>query len=68
MKGYEDLIAGLCLLVVVLVGGYTYLQSEVFKQKQSLQIPAVSAPVVKDKIASQRSEKTMFEVVVKRTE
>lgn len=39
MKGYEDLIAGLLLLVVVLVGGYTYLQSEVFKQKQSLQVP-----------------------------
>ena len=29
MKGYEDLIAGLLLLVVVLVGGYVYLVSEV---------------------------------------
>ena len=63
MKGYEDLVAGLLLLVVVLVGGYTYLQSEVFKQKQSLQVP-----LVKEKPLVQRSEKTMFETVVKRTE
>lgn len=39
MKGYEDLIAGLLLLVVILVGGYTYLNSEVIKQKEVLQIP-----------------------------
>lgn len=63
MKDYEDLIAGLCLLVVVLAGGYTYLQSEVFKQKQSLQVP-----VVKEKKVIQRSEKTIFEVAVKYTE
>ena len=64
MKGYEDLIAGLLLLVVVLVGGYTYIQSEVFKQKQSLQIP-----VVQDKTVSQaKREKTMFEVASKTTE
>ena len=63
MKGYEDLIAGLLLLVVVLVGGYTYLQSEVFKQKQSLQVP-----VVKEKPIAQRSEKTIFEVASKTTE
>lgn len=64
MKGYEDLIAGLCLLVVVLVGGYTYLQSEVFKQKQTLQ----QASVVKDKTTNKPSEKTLFEVAVKATE
>jgi hypothetical protein len=64
MKGYEDLIAGLCLLVVVLVGGYTYLQSEVFKQKQSLQVEAVKHKVTTEP----KSDKTMFETVVKRTE
>jgi hypothetical protein len=63
MKGYEDLIAGLLLLVVVLVCGYTYLQSEVFKQKQILQVP-----LVKEKPIAQRSEKTIFEVASKTTE
>lgn len=63
MKGYEYLIAGLLLLVVVLVGGYVYLDSQVYKQKHVLQVEAV-----KDKIATQRSEKTIFETVVKRTE
>jgi hypothetical protein len=36
MKGYEDVAAGLVLLVVVLIGGYYYLQSEAYHQKQSL--------------------------------
>lgn len=63
MKGYEDLVAGLLLLVVVLVGGYTYLQSEVFKQKQSLQVP-----LVKEKPIAQRGKKTIFEVASKTTE
>lgn len=64
MKGYEDLVAGLLLLVVVLVGGYVYLDSQVYKQKQVLQVEAV-----KEKIVSQaKSDKTMFEVAVKPTE
>lgn len=29
MKGYEDVLAGILLLIVVLVGGYIYLVSEV---------------------------------------
>ena len=45
MKGYEDLIAGLCLLVVILVGGYTYLNSQVIKQRDVLQIPAAEKKV-----------------------
>lgn len=34
MKGYEDLAAGLMLLVVVLTGGYFYLNSQVIDQKK----------------------------------
>ena len=34
MKGYEDVAAGLMLLVVTLVGGYFYLNSEVIKQQR----------------------------------
>jgi len=34
MKGYEDIAATLALLVVVLVGGYFYLNSEVIKQQR----------------------------------
>jgi hypothetical protein len=63
MKGYEDLIAGVLLLVVVLVGGYVYLDSQVYKQKQVLQVEAV-----KHKVTESKSDKTMFESVVKRTE
>lgn len=59
MKGYEDVVAGLLLLIVVLVGGYVYLDSQVYKQKQVLQVEAV-----KHKITS---DKTMFEVAVKAT-
>lgn len=65
MKGYEDVVAGLLLLIVVLIGGYVYLDSQVYKQKQVLQVPTASVPVVKNKITS---EKTMFEVAVKSTE
>ena len=40
MKGYEDLVAGLLLLVVVLIGGYVYLNSEVIKQqRETIQYP-----------------------------
>jgi hypothetical protein len=63
MKGYEDLIAGLCLLVVVLVGGYVYLDSQVYKQKQVLQVEAVKHKVT----TVSKSDKTMFEVSVKTT-
>ena len=58
MKGYEDLVAGLLLLVVVLVGGYVYLNSQVIKQKQSLQVPAVE----------KKAEKRSFESLMKHTE
>jgi len=34
MKGYEDIAATLALLIVVLVGGYVYLNSEVIKQQR----------------------------------
>ncbi|MNL23099.1 hypothetical protein D3C87_1444680 [compost metagenome] len=34
MKGYEDVAAGIMLLVVTLVGGYFYLQSDVIKQQR----------------------------------
>lgn len=61
MRGYEDLIAGLCLLVVVLVGGYVYLDSQVYKQKQVLKVP-----VIKKQVSN--SDKTMFEVASKTTE
>jgi hypothetical protein len=36
MKGYEDVAAGLALLITVIIGGYYYLQSETYHQKQSL--------------------------------
>lgn len=40
MKGYEDVAAGLMLLVVTLVGGYFYLNSEVIKQqRETMQYP-----------------------------
>jgi hypothetical protein len=64
MKGYEDVCAGLCLLVVVLVGGYVYLDSQVYKQKQVLQVEAVKHKATTES----KSDKTMFESVVKRTE
>lgn len=40
MKGYEDVLAGLMLLAVTLVGGYYYLNSEVIKQqRETMQYP-----------------------------
>lgn len=64
MKGYEDVVAGLTLLIVVLVGGYVYLDSQVYKQKQVLQVEDI-----KHKITTEsQSDKTVFETVVKRTE
>ena len=55
MKGYEDLVAGLLLLIVILVGGYTYLNSQVYEQKQVLQVP------------QKHVESKTFEVKVKET-
>lgn len=56
MKGYEDLVAGLLLLVVVLVGGYVYLNSEVIKQqRETMQYP-------------KKQESKSFESLSKRTE
>lgn len=60
MKGYEDLVAGLTLLVVVLIGGYFYLNSQVIVQKK--------VETAKIEVKAQRSEKTMFEVAVKQTD
>lgn len=63
MKGYEDLIAGLLLLVVILVGGYTYLNSQLIKQKEVLQIPSAS-----QKSPQKHVEIKTFESLNKRTE
>lgn len=63
MKGYEDVVAGLLLLIVVLVGGYVYLDSQVYKQKQVLQVEAVKHKVETES----KSDKIMFEVAVKTT-
>lgn len=49
MKGYEDLVAGLLLLVVILVGGYVYLNDQLIKQKESLQIPQKHVELKVDK-------------------
>jgi hypothetical protein len=58
MKGHEDLLAGLLLLVVILIGGYTYLNSQVIKQREVLQVPA----------AEKKVEKRVFESLSKVTE
>ena len=58
MKGYEDLVAGLLLLVVILVGGNDYLNSQVTKQREVLQVSA----------AEKKVEKRAFESLSKVTE
>lgn len=63
MKGYEDLVAGLLLLVVILVGGYTYLNSQLIKQKEVLQIPSAS-----QKSPQKHQEVKTFESKSKATE
>lgn len=63
MKGYEDLIAGLLLLVVILVGGYTYLNSQLIKQKEVLQIPQKHVELKVDK-----NDVSKFESAVKITQ
>jgi hypothetical protein len=66
MKGYEDLVAGLLLLVVVLVGGYMYLDSQVYKQKQVLQVPEKRVELKEQ--ARPKIDLSKFEAAVKRTE
>lgn len=61
MKGYEDIVATLAFLVVVLAGGYVYLNSQVIKQKEVLQVPEKRVELKADK-------KQTFESLVKRTE
>lgn len=56
MKGYEDLVAGLLLLVVILVGGYTYLNSEVIKQKEVLQVPQKNVEIKTFENLSKRTD------------
>lgn len=63
MKGYEDICATLMLLAVILIGGYFYLQSEVYKQKEVLQIPMKSVDLNVDK-----KERLTFETLSKITE
>ncbi len=62
MKGYEDVAAGLALLATVIIGGYWYLQSETFHQKQSLRRTEVKA---QKRVEYDWSK---FEVASKRTE
>lgn len=63
MKGYEDLAAGLALLVVVLVGGYVYLNDQLIKQKESLQIQQKYVELKADK-----KDLSKFETAVKITQ
>ena len=62
MKGYEDIAAGLALLITVIIGGYYYLQSETYHKKQSLH----QAEAKPQKKANYDWPK--FEVAVKATE
>lgn len=55
MKGYEDVAAGLMLLIVVIVGGYVYLSDQLIKQKEAVQVP-------------HKQEVKTFESLSKRTE
>lgn len=61
MKGYEDIVATLALLAVVLAGGYVYLEHQAAKQKEVLQVPEKRVELKTDK-------KQTFESSVKRTE
>lgn len=63
MKGYEDLVSGILLLVVILVGGYTYLNSQLIKQKEVLQIPQKHVELKADK-----KDVSKFESAVKITQ
>lgn len=63
MKGYEDIAAALMLLIVILVGGYVYLNDQVIKQKEVLQIPSAS-----QKSPQKHVEVKTFESLNKRTE
>lgn len=63
MKGYEDIAAGLMLLIVILVGGYVYLNGQVNKQKEVLQIPQKHVELKADK-----KDVSKFESAVKITQ
>lgn len=63
MKGYEDVAAGLMLLIVILVGGYVYLNDQANKQKEVLQIPQKHVELKSDK-----KDLSKFETAVKITQ
>lgn len=67
MKGYEDVAAGLALLATVLVGGYFYLQSETFHQKQNLQ-QIEKRVELKELPKVEKKERLTFAQAVKSTE
>lgn len=56
MKGYEDIAAGLMLLIVILVGGYVYLNDQANKQKEVLQIPKKHVEVKTFESLNKRTE------------
>lgn len=66
MKGYEDLVAGLLLLVVVLVGGYVYLNDQLSRQKESLQQNEKRVELKEP--ARPKIDLSKFEAAVKHTE
>lgn len=66
MKGYEDLVAGLLLLVVVLVGGYVYLNDQLIRQKESLQQNEKRVELKEQ--ARPKIDLSKFEAASKRTE
>lgn len=63
MKGYEDVVATLTVLAVVLLGGYIWLDYKA-KQLEILQVPAVEKAV--PRVATEK--KQTFEMMVKRTD
>lgn len=66
MKGYEDVVATLTVLAIVLLGGYIWLDYKA-KQQEILQAPsAVEKAVPKAKVAVEK--KQTFEMLVKRTD
>lgn len=66
MKGYEDVCAGLMILVAVLLGGYFYLQSETYQQKNLDKQESIESKT--HKMIPPVVDWSKFEVSVKRTE
>lgn len=66
MKGYEDVCAGLMILVAVLLGGYFYLQSETYQQKNLDKQESVEPKT--HKMTPPVVDWSKFEVAHKRTE